>query len=166
MKNDRAYTKNPFPYLIADDIYELLYSEGFIKDIPIRDFLIRKQFRQLRAQKIRHIDAIYIIQDDYKFLQFDTLRKIAYGFSQKEIGGEESRIVDIKNPLSDFISDEIFDLLNAQRLLSDTPIRDYLIRKQFRQLRSRKVCALEAMHAVQDIYQYLQVDSIRKIVYG
>jgi hypothetical protein len=86
MKALRAKLGNPLSDLISDEVFELLHSQGFIKDTAIRDYLIRNKFVQLRFQKVGAIDAIYIIQDDYKCLQYDTIRKIVYGDKLKETG--------------------------------------------------------------------------------
>ncbi len=71
----------------------------------------------------------------------------------------------IDNPLSDLISDDIFDLLNAQGLIDEKSVRDYQIRKKFKQLRSNKTSAGDAIDAIREEYPYLQFDTIRKIVY-
>ena len=71
----------------------------------------------------------------------------------------------IENPLSDLISDDIFDLLNSQGLIDEKSVRDYKIRKKFKQLRAGKVSAGDAIDALREEYPYLQFDTIRKIVY-
>ncbi|MFO7525328.1 MAG: hypothetical protein R6W68_07725 [Ignavibacteriaceae bacterium] len=71
----------------------------------------------------------------------------------------------IENPLSDLISDEIFELLDAHGLIDDKAVRDYQIRKKFKQLRSSKVSAGDAIDSIREEYPYLQFDTIRKIVY-
>jgi hypothetical protein len=71
----------------------------------------------------------------------------------------------IENPLSDLISDEIFDLLNSQGLIDEKSVRDYQIRKKFKQLRANKISAGDAIDAIREEYPYLQFDTIRKIVY-
>ena len=71
----------------------------------------------------------------------------------------------IENPLSDLISDEIFDLLNSQGLIDEKSVRDYQIRKKFKQLRAGKISAGDAIDAIREEYPYLQFDTIRKIVY-
>jgi hypothetical protein len=78
MKEMKAKIDNPLSELISDDIYELLNSHGLIDDKSVRDFLIRKKFRQLRASKVSVGDAIAAIQEHYPYLQFDTIREIAY----------------------------------------------------------------------------------------
>jgi hypothetical protein len=71
----------------------------------------------------------------------------------------------IDNPLSDLISDEIFDLLNCHGLIDEKSVRDYQIRKKFKQLRASKISAGDAIDAIREEYPYLQFDTIRKIVY-
>ena len=69
------------------------------------------------------------------------------------------------NPLSELISDETFDLLNSKGLLNEKSLRDYQIRKKFRELRSDNVNASDAIDLLRDEYPYLQFDTVRKIVY-
>ena len=69
------------------------------------------------------------------------------------------------NPLADLISDEIYELLNSKGLINEKSVRDYIIRQKFKQLRSNKVTASEAIDALREEYPYLQFDTIRKIVY-
>lgn len=71
----------------------------------------------------------------------------------------------IDNPLSDLISDDIFDLLNTHGLIDEKSVRDYQIRKKFKQLRASKISAGDAIDAIREEYPYLQFDTIRKIVY-
>jgi ribonuclease HIII len=69
------------------------------------------------------------------------------------------------NPISEFVSDEAFSQLRSQRLLDEKQLRDYHIRQLFRQARSKKLSAADAIETVQAEYPYLQFDTIRKIVY-
>jgi hypothetical protein len=69
------------------------------------------------------------------------------------------------NPLAELISDEIYELLNSKGLINEKSVRDYIIRQKFKQLRSNKVTASEAIDALREEYPYLQFDTIRKIVY-
>ncbi|MDR3628587.1 MAG: hypothetical protein P4L45_17200 [Ignavibacteriaceae bacterium] len=71
----------------------------------------------------------------------------------------------IDNPLSDLISDDIFDLLNAHGLIDEKSVRDYKIRKKFKQMRAGKTSAGDAIDSIREEYPYLQFDTIRKIVY-
>ncbi len=74
-------------------------------------------------------------------------------------------IAKIDHPLSDLISDEIYDLLDSQGLIDEKAVRDYQIRKRFKMLRSTKVSAGDAIDTIREDYPYLQFDTIRKIVY-
>ena len=69
---------NPIADLISDEIYELLLSRGLINDRAVRDYIIRKKFKSLRAQKLRTGDAIDSLREGYPYLQFDTIRKIVH----------------------------------------------------------------------------------------
>ena len=78
MKTIKAKIDNPLNDLISDEIYELLSSHGLIDEKSVRDYQIRKKFKQLRSTKISAGDAIDVIREDYPYLQFDTIRKIVY----------------------------------------------------------------------------------------
>jgi len=71
----------------------------------------------------------------------------------------------IDNPLSELISDEIFELLEAHGLIDEKAVRDYQIRRKFKSLRAGKISAGDAIDAIREEYPYLQFDTIRKIVY-
>ncbi|MCB9248351.1 MAG: hypothetical protein H6613_07300 [Ignavibacteriales bacterium] len=72
----------------------------------------------------------------------------------------------IENPLSELISDEIFDILDSRGLINKKSVRDYMIRKRFDSLRNNELSAGEAIEKIQKDYPYLQFDSIRKIIYN
>ena len=82
MKELIAKIENRLSDLISDDIYELLDSRGVIDEKAVRDYQIRKKFKQLRANKISAGEAIDTIREDYQYLQFDTIRKIVYQISK------------------------------------------------------------------------------------
>lgn len=69
------------------------------------------------------------------------------------------------NPLSDLISDEIYELLESRGLINEKSVRDYQIRKKFKSLREERVSASDAIDQLREDYPYLQFDTIRKIVY-
>jgi len=71
----------------------------------------------------------------------------------------------MENPLSDLISDDIYQLLTDHGLIDEKSVRDYKIRKKFRTLRTSKISAGDAIDAIREEYPYLQFDTIRKIVY-
>ena len=72
---------------------------------------------------------------------------------------------DHNNPLADLISDEIYELLSSRGLINEKSVRDYQIRKKFKNLRDKKLSASDAIDALREEYPYLQFDTIRKIVY-
>jgi hypothetical protein len=78
MKEMKVKIDNPLSELISDDIYELLSAHGLIDEKSVRDYQIRKKFKQLRADKVSAGNAIEAIKEHYPYLQFDTLRKIVY----------------------------------------------------------------------------------------
>ena len=69
---------NPLADLISDDVYDVLESRGLINEKSVRDYQIRKKFKQLRSTKVSASDAIDYLRDEYPYLQFDTIRKIVY----------------------------------------------------------------------------------------
>ena len=78
MNEIKAKMDNPLSDLISDEIYELLNSHGLIDEKSVRDFQIRKRFKQLRANKLSAGDAIDAVRKDYPYLQLDAIRKIVY----------------------------------------------------------------------------------------
>ncbi len=82
MNTLKAKIDNPLSDLISDDIYDLLNTHGLIDEKSVRDYQIRKKFKQLRAGKISAGDAIDAIREEYPYLQFDTIRKIVYQISK------------------------------------------------------------------------------------
>jgi hypothetical protein len=69
---------NPLSELISDEIFNLLSSKGLFNEKSLRDYQIRKRFKNLRNDNINASDAIDLLRKDYPYLQFDTLRKIVY----------------------------------------------------------------------------------------
>jgi hypothetical protein len=68
------------------------------------------------------------------------------------------------NPLSELIDDEVFETLKKFKLLDEKAIRDYKIRQMYKDMR-REMSAGEAIDKIQEMFPYLQFDTIRKIVY-
>lgn len=69
------------------------------------------------------------------------------------------------NPLSDIISDEIYELLKNKGMINEKSVRDHLIRKKFYEMKKNNINATEAISIIRNDYPYLQFDTIRKIVY-
>ena len=72
----------------------------------------------------------------------------------------------LSNPLSDLISDDIFELLFSRGLIHERAVRDYRIRMKFKALRAQKVRTGDAIDSLREEYPYLQFDTIRKIVHN
>jgi hypothetical protein len=72
----------------------------------------------------------------------------------------------LENPVSDIISDEIYELLQNRGLINERAVRDYQIRKKFKSLRAQKYRTGDAIDALREEYPYLQFDTIRKIVHN
>lgn len=77
-KPDMGKRENPLAELISDDIFELLKERGLFNEKSLRDYQIRKKYKSLREKNINSTDAIDILQGEYPYLQFDTIRKIVY----------------------------------------------------------------------------------------
>ena len=63
------------------------------------------------------------------------------------------------NILAEFLSDEQFSTLRRLNLLNEKSLRDFHIRKTFRELRSQHVSAHHAIERLQNMYSYLQFDT-------
>ncbi len=74
---------NPLSGLIEDDLYELLETHNLLNEKGVRDYQIRKRFREMRRNDIPAYDAIESLRDEYPYLQFDTIRKIVYKLNGK-----------------------------------------------------------------------------------
>jgi hypothetical protein len=72
----------------------------------------------------------------------------------------------LENPVSDLISDEIYELLHNRGLINERAVRDYQIRKKFKSLRAQKFRTGDAIDSLREEYPYLQFDTIRKIVHN
>jgi hypothetical protein len=71
-----------------------------------------------------------------------------------------------QNPVPDLIPDEFYEILRAHDLISEKGIRDHIIRKAFKTMRDEQALkSSEALTRLQAVYPYLQIDTIRKIIY-
>ncbi len=90
-------------------------------------------------------------------------------FSQNNERGTKmnSQEIDLlgNNPLADLISDNVYDILNSRGLINEKTVRDYQIKRRFKEMRETKMSATNAIDKLRDAYPYLQFDTIRKIVY-
>lgn len=68
------------------------------------------------------------------------------------------------NPLSEILDDATYALLAQHRLLDERSVRNYSIRKAYRELRKR-MSSTDAFEQLHELHPYLEFDTIRKIVY-
>ena len=69
--------QNPLKSHIPDSIFEFLVKNNLLNEKGVRDFKIRQKFSSLKQQHTTQ-SAIEILQSDYPYLQYETIRKIIY----------------------------------------------------------------------------------------
>ena len=69
---------NPIGSLVPDPLFQQLISLNLLNMNTLRDFQIKNRYHVLREQNVRAWDALETIQEEYPYLQLDTLRKIVY----------------------------------------------------------------------------------------
>jgi hypothetical protein len=73
---------------------------------------------------------------------------------------------NIPNPIGEIISDELFEQLKRYDLINIKGLRDFTIKHTYQKLRDEYRCSrIEAIRYIVESYPYLQVDTVRKIVY-
>ena len=75
---------NPIRQILTDDVFQVLLELNLINRKVLRDFEIKRHYRDLRLQGLRSAEAIHALVDEYPYLQFDTLRKIVYSIKLPE----------------------------------------------------------------------------------
>lgn len=69
------------------------------------------------------------------------------------------------NPLREFISDEQYKFLLKNEFLNETVLRDWIIRRKYKILRSKRVNREQALLILQEKYfPHLQFNTLGKIV--
>lgn len=81
--------QNPLKKHLTDDAFQFLIKNNLLREKGIRDYHIRKRFNELKISHPTYM-IIEMIQDEYPYLQYETIRKIIY---QKP----ESKPIDITN---------------------------------------------------------------------
>jgi len=69
---------NPLRPLISDEAFAYLREHGLLNERELRNYVIRRQFLEMRAQRVSAGDAIERLQQQYPDLEYDTIRKIVY----------------------------------------------------------------------------------------
>lgn len=78
LQSENAIIDNPLSDLISDSTYTILFSKGLINEKSVRDYQIKRKFREMRNEKISATNAIDQLRELHPYLQFDTIRKIVY----------------------------------------------------------------------------------------
>ena len=69
--------QNPLKTHISDSVFQFLVKNNLLNEKGVRDFKIRNKFSSLKQQHSTQ-NAIEILQTDYPYLQYETIRKIIY----------------------------------------------------------------------------------------
>lgn len=77
-QSDNVILDNPLSDLINDTTYSMLYNKGLINEKSVRDYQIKRKFREMRNEKVSATNAIDQLRELHPYLQFDTIRKIVY----------------------------------------------------------------------------------------
>jgi hypothetical protein len=82
---------NPLRNFLTDDLYRTLERYNLLNHKAIRDFQIKRRYKELRESGFRAAAAIEVILEEYPYLQFDTVRKIIYSVKLPEEWKARSR---------------------------------------------------------------------------
>ena len=74
---------NPLQGLVAPDVYNVLIEHNLLNEKGVRDYQIRRQFKDMREQNVPAYEAIEELREQHPYLQFDTIRKIVYGLRRR-----------------------------------------------------------------------------------
>ena len=69
--------KNPLRSHIPDQIFDFLVRNNLLSEKGVRDFKIKQEFKTLKSQHPTR-KALEILQSEYPYLQYETIRKIIY----------------------------------------------------------------------------------------
>lgn len=71
--------RNPICQIISDETFSALLSLNLLNQKALRDLEIKRRYLYLREHGYRSSEAIESLLEEYKYLQYDTVRKIIYG---------------------------------------------------------------------------------------
>jgi len=69
---------NPIRQILPDELFSTLLELNLINRKVLRDFEIKREYKDLRTEGLKSCEAIFELLDRYPYLQFDTVRKIIY----------------------------------------------------------------------------------------
>ena len=72
---------NPLKSHIPDGVFEFLVKNNLLYEKGVRDFKIRQRFNTLRRENSTQ-HSIELLQSEYPYLQYETIRKIIYRKTQ------------------------------------------------------------------------------------
>jgi hypothetical protein len=75
---------NPIRQILPDDLFRVLLEMNLINRKVLRDYEIKREYKTLRSEGFRSVEAIDMLLEKYPYLQFDTVRKIIYSIRLPE----------------------------------------------------------------------------------
>lgn len=69
--------QNPLKTHLSDKVYQFLISNNLLREKGIRDYHIRNRFFSLKQELPTHM-VLETIQNEFPYLQYETIRKIVY----------------------------------------------------------------------------------------
>jgi len=68
---------NPLKPQLSDEIFHFLLKNNLLREKGLRDYVIRQRYHKLKGHYPTYV-IIEMLQDEYPYLQYDTIRKIIY----------------------------------------------------------------------------------------
>jgi len=68
--------ENPFREFLTDEHFDILLKRGFLNKVRIRNLNIKTKYKKLRAQGMKSDDAIELINQEYPYVTFTTIKKV------------------------------------------------------------------------------------------
>ncbi len=126
--------------------------------------------QHIAAQHIaaQHIAAQHIAAQRVAVEQSDLPDFKGYHPEPQEKSEASVRSIDeiVKsNPLAEILSDELYGMLRSNDLLNEKALRDFSIRSIYKTLKAKGMATVDVISLLKKSYPYLQVDTLRKIVY-
>lgn len=75
---------NHIPELISDEVHAVLVEHRLLDEVGVRNYLIKKEFLEYRSRGMRVDDCLDRLSIKYKYIQPETIRRIAYGIEGKK----------------------------------------------------------------------------------
>ena len=69
--------QNPISSLVADDLFQTLFSLDLLNEKKLRDYEMRMKYEHYK-KSLSAAEAIERVREEYPYLQYDTVRKIIY----------------------------------------------------------------------------------------